>query len=306
MSAPDLRVELTGLALRNPIVAASGTFGYGLEFKPYLDLSRLGALVVKGLSLRPTQGNPPPRACETAAGMLNSIGLQNIGARAFIEERLPELKRLGATVIANFWGKTVDEVGATAAVLDSAAALDALELNISCPNIQEGGLEFGTRPAMVEKVVAVARRATSKHLMVKLSPNVGDIGEPARAAEGAGADSLSVANTWLGMAVDVRTRRPKLHTGMGGLSGPAILPLSLRMVYQTVRAVRLPVIGVGGIATLEDALQYLIVGAQAVQIGTASFFEPDVTVRVVEQLEAYARAQGIQKIAELVGSLIEV
>ena len=305
MSEPDLSVELPGLLLRNPILAASGTFGYGLEFTPYLELNRLGAVVVKGLSVRPAPGNPPPRACETPAGMLNSIGLQNIGAQEFIERRLPELKRLGATVIANFWGRTIEEVAEVAALLDSAPSLDAVELNISCPNIKEGGLEFGTRPQMVERVVAAARRSTSKHLMVKLSPNVGDIGEPARAAELSGADSLSVANTWLGMAVDVKTRRSRLHTMMGGLSGPAIRPIALRMVYQTVRAVRLPVIGVGGIASLEDVLQYLIVGAQAVQIGTANFFEPDITARLVGELKDYARAQGIQKIAELVGTLIE-
>jgi dihydroorotate dehydrogenase (NAD+) catalytic subunit len=304
VSAPDLTVELAGLRLKNPIIAASGTFGYGLEFTPYLQLEQLGALVVKGLSVAPVPGNPPPRGCETPAGMLNSIGLQNVGARAFCEDKLPRLKALGATVIANFWGRTIEEVAETAAILDR-APLDALELNISCPNIKEGGLEFGTRPAMVEKVVGAARRATAKHLMVKLSPNVGDIAEPARAAEAAGADSLSVVNTFLGMVVDPWTRRSRLHTLMGGLSGPAIRPLALRMVYQTVRAVRVPVIGIGGIATLEDVLQYLVVGAQAVQVGTANFIEPEITARLAGELEEFARAQGLAKLGEIVGTLDE-
>lgn len=307
----NLQVELApptagqaGLRLKNPILAASGTFGYGVEFAEQVDLNRLGGLVVKGLSAQPMEGAPAPRLCETASGMLNAVGLQNIGVRAFIAEKLPALGRYDTAVIANVFGHTVDEYVEVIARLEEAEGVAAYELNISCPNVQKGGVEFGTNPALTSEVVAAARRAARRRpLVVKLSPNVSDICELARAAVEAGADALSVANTWRGMAIDLATRRSRLGNATGGLSGPAIKPLALRMVWEVARAVKVPVIGVGGVSTGEDALEFLIAGARAVQVGTANFVQPFATLRILEEVGKYCRSNRIAAISEIHGTL---
>ena len=300
----DLSVELAGLRLKNPILAASGTFGYGVEFAEQVDLNRLGGLVVKGLSARPMEGAPAPRLCETPSGMLNAVGLQNIGVRAFINEKLPALRAYDTAVIANVFGHTVEEYVEVIERLEEAEGVAAYELNISCPNVKKGGVEFGTNPQLTAEVVGAAKRAAKRRaLIVKLSPNVTDICEPARAAVEAGADALSVANTWRGMAIDLATRRSRLGSATGGLSGPAIKPLALRMVWEVAGAVRVPVIGVGGIATGEDAAEFLVAGARAVQVGTANFVQPFATVRILEELERYCRSNKIAAVSELHGTL---
>ena len=300
----DLRVEFAGLKLKNPILVASGTFGYGVEFADQVDLNRLGGIVVKGLSAQPMEGAPAPRLCETPAGMLNAVGLQNIGVRRFIEEKLPALRGYDTAVIANVFGHTVEEYVEVIEQLEQADGLAAYELNISCPNVKKGGVEFGTNPQLTREVVSAARQAARRRpLIVKLSPNVTDITEPARAAADAGADALSAVNTFAGMAVDLKTRRSKLGSAGGGLSGPAIKPLALRMVWQVARAVSLPVIGIGGISTGEDAAEFLVAGARAVQVGTANFVQPFAAIRIQQELGTYCRINKIAVVHELQGTL---
>ncbi|MCH6579251.1 MAG: dihydroorotate dehydrogenase, partial [Nitrospinae bacterium] len=280
-SGPDISVKLGALELSNPVIAASGTFGYGLEFIPFLDLNRLGGFCTKGLSLKPRVGNPVPRVFETASGMLNAIGLENVGLEKFRDEKLPLLQPYRTRIIANFFGDTVQEYAEMAEQLSGLERIDALEMNISCPNVEEGGLAFSSSPRIVEQVVAAVRPVTSKYLIVKLSPNVTDICEIAQAAQQAGADAVSLVNTYLGMALDITTRKPYLANTSGGLSGPSIKPVALHQVYQVARAVTIPVIGIGGIRTAEDALEFLMAGASAVQVGTANFFDPAVTSNII-------------------------
>ncbi len=277
--AVGLGVKIGPLELKNPVMTASGTFGYGLEFEPFVDLSRLGAVVVKGLSLEPRPGNPPPRIVETAGGMLNAIGLQNIGIRAFIQEKMPHLRQLGVTVLANIFGETIDDYRRVAAMLDTVAGIAGMEVNISCPNVKRG-IAFGADPDMAADVTQKVRRETKLPLIVKLTPNVTDITEIAFAAEAAGADAISLINTVTGMSVDIETRRPRLANVTGGLSGPAIKPIAMRMVWQTAQALKIPIIGAGGIRTAADAIEFLIAGASAVEIGTANFINPSVTIDV--------------------------
>ncbi len=302
--APDLTVEIAGIKLKNPVMAASGTFGYGDEAMPYMNLAALGAICTKGLGLRPRAGNVPSRIAETAAGMLNSIGLQNIGVRAFERDKLPLLTSVGVPVVANFYGHTLREFTAVARRLGAMEGVAALEANISCPNIDKGGFEIAHDPRETHRFVAAARRAApDKPLIVKLSPNVTDITETARAAVEAGADALSVINTILGMAVNVEKRKPELSSVTGGLSGPAIKPVALRMVWEVARAVEAPVIGIGGIMTGEDAVEFLLVGASAVQVGTANFANPRACEEVVAGIEAYCRRHRVKKVTDLVGAL---
>ena len=283
----DLTVQVGAVRLRNPILAASGTFGYGVEFAHLLDLNRLGGLVVKGLSREPMEGAPAPRLCETPSGMLNAVGLQNIGVRAFVSEKLPVLRKYDTAVIANVFGYAVEDYVEVIRVLEDAEGLAAYELNVSCPNVKKGGMQFGNDPSLVAEVVGAARKAAAKRpLWVKLSPMVADIALIARSAEGAGADALTVANTYPAMAVDPWTGKSCLGNQTGGLSGPSIKPITLRLVWETRKAVKTPIIGVGGIETVENVLEYLTVGATAVQVGTASFTDPGVSQRLVGELES--------------------
>src|SRR6266403_4685363 len=283
--AVDLSVQIGALRLRNPILAASGTFGYGLEFAHLVDLSRLGGFVTKGLSREPIEGAPAPRLCETPSGMLNAVGLQNVGVRAFVAEKLPVLRKFDTAVIANVFGYTLEDYVEVLRVLEDADGLEGYELNISCPNVKKGGLQFGSDPALVAEVVGAARKAASKRpLWVKLSPLVTDIGLIGRAAEEAGADALTVANTYPAMAIDFRTGKSRLGNKTGGLSGPAIKPITLRLVWETRKAVKTPILGLGGIETVEDVLDYLALGASAVQVGTASFTDPRASQRLVGTL----------------------
>ncbi len=300
---PQLAVEIAGLKLRNPVMPASGTFGYGEEYAPYLDLNRLGAVVTKGMSLHPKAGNNTPRICETVSGMLNAIGLQNVGVDAFIEKKMAFLRQYDTPVIVNFFGNTQEEYGEVAARLDDVPGVAALEMNISCPNVKHGGIVFGTDPGAAADVISLVRKKTSKPLIVKLTPNVTDIQVTARAAEEAGADALSLINTLTGMAVDVKTRKPRLANTIGGLSGPAIRPVAVRMVHQVVQAVDIPVIGIGGITRAMDALEFLIVGAKAVQVGTANFVDPRVMATIIADLETFCREEGIADINDLIGTL---
>jgi dihydroorotate dehydrogenase (NAD+) catalytic subunit len=283
--AVDLSVQIGALRLRNPILAASGTFGYGVEFAHLVDLNRLGGVVVKGLSLEPIEGAPPPRLCETPSGMLNAVGLQNVGVRAFITEKLPALRRYDTAVLANVFGACLEDYAEVIRILEDAEGLAGYELNISCPNVKKGGMQFGNDPAQVSEVVAAARKAAVRRpLWVKLSPLVADIGLIARVAQDAGADALTVANTYPAMAVDTRTLKSRLGNLTGGLSGPAIKPITLRLVWEAKRAVKIPVIGLGGVETVEDVLEYLSVGASAVQVGTASFADPRASERLASAL----------------------
>lgn len=300
-SKPDISVKLGTLEFSNPVIAASGTFGYGLEFIPFVDLNRLGGLCTKGLSLKPRLGNPVPRVFETASGMLNAIGLENVGLEKFRDEKLPLLKKYQTRIIANFFGETVREYAEMAEQLSALERLDALEMNISCPNVEEGGLAFSANPQIVEQVVKAVRPATQKFLIVKLSPNVTNICEIAQAAEAAGADAVSLVNTYVGMAMDIETGKPFLANETGGLSGPAIKPIALNMVYQVTRAVSIPVIGMGGIRTAEDALEFMMAGASAVQVGTANFFDPTTTVKIIEGISRWCSKKGIRKLDELRG-----
>jgi dihydroorotate dehydrogenase (NAD+) catalytic subunit len=299
----DLSVNVGALRLTNPIIAASGTFGYGVEFAHLVDLNRLGGIVVKGLSLEPMAGAPPPRLCETPSGMLNAIGLQNIGVRAFVAEKLPALRSYRTAVIANVFGCTVEEYVGVIRILEDAEGLAAYELNISCPNTAHGGIQFGSDPQMVSEVVAAARNAAKRPLWIKLSPNVTDIAAIARAAEDAGADALTIANTYQGMSVDTRSRQSRLGRLTGGLSGPAIRPITLRLVYESSRAVKIPIVGLGGIEKVEDIFEYMIVGARAVQVGTANFSDPRACGNLVDSVEKSCGSANIHKISDLVGTL---
>lgn len=308
MKQHDLSVTLSGpgpaLRLNNPVLTASGTFGYGMEFVPFGDLASLGGIIVKGLSLEPRAGNPCPRIAETPCGMLNAIGLQNDGVRSFLTDKLPHLPWKEVPVIANIYATSAEEFGELAAVLDEADGVAALEVNISCPNVRQGGAIFGQDPAQAAAVTAAVRRgAPHKHVMVKLSPNVTSIAEIAKAVEGAGADSVSCINTLLGMAVDVKTRRPRLANVVGGLSGPAIRPVALRCVWQVAHAVSIPVVGIGGITCAEDVLEFILVGASAVEVGTASFLRPDAAFHIAAGLPAAMERLGVHDLGELRGSL---
>jgi len=297
----DLYVTLGPLTLRNPITTASGTFGYGLEFTDFVDLAAIGALCTKGLSLKPHAGNAPPRICETPAGMLNAIGLQNVGVEVFVDEKLPKLRALGATVIANVWGDLEEDYVTVVRALEGAEGVAAIELNISCPNVRQGGMLFGNSPPLTRSLVTKVRAATQRPLIVKLSPNAPDLVESARAAREAGADILSLVNTFVGMAIDPETARPRISFGTGGLSGPAIRPLAVRMVYQVARALPdTPLMGIGGISELADVLEFLAAGATAVQVGTASFKDPGVSGRLVGELAEYCAAKNA-RVADLVG-----
>ena len=299
MADTDLTVDLGKLVLDNPVIAASGTFGYGLEFTDFLDLNDLGGFSTKGLSINPKTGNPVPRVIETSSGMLNAIGLENIGLQVFLSDKLPQLKNYKTRIIVNFFGDTVQQYVEMASALSKEERIDALEMNVSCPNVEEGGLQFSSDPTVLRQVVEATRKATEKFLIVKLSPNVTDITVLARAAEDAGADALSVCNTFVGMKLDLESGKPYLANRTGGLSGPAIKPLALNLVYQTVRAVKIPVIGIGGIASSEDALEFLMVGAKAIQIGTANYIDPTVTVKVVRGIRDWCRQNQIAKVADL-------
>jgi dihydroorotate dehydrogenase (NAD+) catalytic subunit len=300
---PDLGIKVGPLELKNPVLAASGTFGYGQEFFPLVDPALLGAVVVKGLSLKPRAGNPPPRIVETPCGMLNAIGLANVGVEAFLREKLPWLREKGAVVIANIYGHSLEEYGTLAAALRGVEGVSALEVNISCPNVECGGMAFGTDPAISARVTEQVLENTDKPVIVKLSPNVTDIRAVARAVEAAGAHALSLINTLTGMVVDIDRRVPVLANVSGGLSGPAIRPIALHMVHQVVRTVRIPVIGLGGIMDHRDALQFLIAGARAVQVGTANFVNPTASLEIVDGLRRYCVDKGIRRIADLVGTL---
>jgi dihydroorotate dehydrogenase (NAD+) catalytic subunit len=299
----NLAVELAGIRFKNPLVAASGTFGYGVEYEGVIDLATLGGIVSKGLYLEPRDGAPPPRVAETPSGLLNAIGLQGIGIHAFVKDVLPRLRAHDTALLVNVCGDTVEEYAEVAKVCDGAPGIAGLEINISCPNVKQGGMAFGGDPRMTHAVVAAVRAATRLPVIPKLSPNVADITLIARAAEEAGADALSCINTLLGLAIDVETRRPKLGFGTGGLSGPAIRPVAVRMAWQAARAVRIPVIGIGGIASAQDALEFLIAGCHAVQIGTANFVDPGIYERVLAELHAYLERHGKSDIRELVGTL---
>ena len=298
-----LGVQIGALALKNPVMTASGTFGYGGEFAPFCDLNRLGAIVVKGLSLEPRAGNAAPRIVETPCGMLNAIGLQNVGVRAFIDEKLPYLREFDVAVIANIFGEAIDEYRRLAEILSNAKGVHAIEVNISCPNVKKGGIAFGANPDVAAEVTRKVRGETDLPVIMKLTPNVTDITEIALAVEAAGAAAVSLINTLTGMSVDIECRRPHLANVTGGLSGPAIKPIALRMVWQAVRCLKIPVIGIGGIASAADALEFLIVGAKAVEIGTASFIRPAAAMEILEGIEAYMARLGIGSMDELIGSL---
>jgi dihydroorotate dehydrogenase (NAD+) catalytic subunit len=300
---PDLNVTLGGIKLQNPVITASGTFGYAREFAQLVDLNRLGAIIVKGLSLQPTKGNPPPRIVETPCGMLNAIGLENVGIEAFANDKLPFLRTLSPPIFANIYGTTVEDYAELAARLDTLEGIAGVEVNISCPNVKAGGLAFGADPDSVFQVVEAVREKTAKHLIVKLSPNVTDVTVIARSAEAAGADSLSLINTITGMVIDIESRRPKIANITGGLSGPAIKPVALRMVWQVVQATKIPVIGIGGIMTADDALEFLIAGAAAVQIGTANFVKPHATTDIIDGIEMFLEKRNIARVADIIGTL---
>jgi dihydroorotate dehydrogenase (NAD+) catalytic subunit len=299
----NLSVEIGRLRLRNPVMTASGTFGYGGEYAPYVDLSRLGAIVVKGLSLKPRMGNPPPRIVETPCGMLNAVGLQNVGVNVFIREKLPFLAQFDLPVIANIFGESVEEYVKVAEILSQASGVHGLEVNISCPNVKRGGIAFGANPDMAADVTRRVKASTDLPVIVKLTPNVTDITEIAESVEAAGADAISLINTITGMSVDIERRVPHLRNITGGLSGPAIKPVALRMVWQVIQRVSVPVIGLGGIMTARDALEFLIVGARAVQVGTAHFIHPHAAIDILEGIEDYLEQHQFDDINQLIGTL---
>ena len=299
----NLSVEIGRLRLRNPVMTASGTFGYGEEYAPYVDLSRLGAIVVKGLSLKPRMGNPPPRIVETPCGMLNAVGLQNVGVNVFIREKLPFLAQFDLPVIANIFGESVEEYVKVAEILSQASGVHGLEVNISCPNVKKGGITFGANPDMAADVTRRVKASTDLPVIVKLTPNVTDITEIAESVEAAGADAISLINTITGMSVDIERRVPHLRNITGGLSGPAIKPVALRMVWQVIQRVSVPVIGLGGIMTARDALEFLIVGARAVQVGTAHFIHPHAAIDILEGIEDYLEQHQFDDINQLIGTL---
>ena len=304
-ASPDLSVDIGGLRIKNPVIAASGTFGYGTELSPFYNPALLGAMVVKGLSLRPIPGNPPPRTAETPCGLLNSIGLANIGIDAFIDEKLPSLDNIRTPIITNIYGRTIEEYGELAKRIEKVDRISAIEINISCPNVDKGGMVFGTDPDTAAMVTDRVVRNTKKPVIVKLTPNVTDITVIARAVESAGAQALSVTNTFLGMSVDVATRRPRLANIVGGLSGPAIKPMVLYLVYKVVATVSIPVIGVGGIMDYHDALEFLLVGARAIQVGTANFINPRAAIKIVHGLNDFCVRENVSNIIQIIGSLVK-
>ena len=303
MQRPDMSVEVAGIKMRNPVMTASGTFGYGAEFDDYMDLESIGAMITKGLSLKPKAGNPTPRIVETPGGMLNAIGLQNVGVDAFISQKLPYLSQVATPVIVNLYGNTLDEYGEVASRLDGLPGVAGIEVNISCPNVKQGGIVFGTDPLAAQEVVRLVKRSTSKPVIVKLSPNVTDVVVMAKACADAGADALSLINTLTGMAIDLERRRPILANITGGLSGPAIKPVALRMVWQVARNVNLPIIGIGGIMNARDALEFILAGATAVEIGTASFLDPSAAQTIAKDMEQYLVDHKIKSIASMIGAL---
>jgi dihydroorotate dehydrogenase (NAD+) catalytic subunit len=303
--ACDLGVEVAGIALKNPVIAASGTFGYGVEFEDVVHLSKLGGLVVKGLSKEPMIGNPPPRLWETAAGMLNAIGLQNIGARAFLDEKLPRLRQIKDIVVfANVFGYTREDYERTIEILNEGEGIAAYELNVSCPNTEQGGLQFGADPRALDEVVTTAKRVAQRPLIVKLSPNVTSIAQMAYIAQESGADAISLINTFVAMAIDPETRKPRIANVTAGLSGPAIKPIAVRMVYDAAHAVKIPVIGMGGISTAADVIEFMLAGATAVQIGTASYWDPCATEKIVEELRRWCEEHNVLRVADLTGGMI--
>jgi dihydroorotate dehydrogenase (NAD+) catalytic subunit len=302
---PDLSVSFAGIKLKNPVIAASGTFGYGVEFEDVVHLSKLGGFVVKGLSAEPMAGNPPPRLYETPAGMLNAIGLQNIGARAFLEEKLPKLRKMkNIVVFANVFGYSREDYERTIEILNEGEDIAAYELNVSCPNTVSGGIQFGSDPRSLDEVVNTAKRVARRPLIVKLSPNVTSIAHMARVAEDAGADAISLVNTFVAMAIDPETRKPRIANVTAGLSGPAIKPIALRMVYDAAKAVNIPVVGMGGISTAADIVEFMLAGAAAVQIGTASYWDPVATEKIATELETWCMMHRIERVSSLTGGIV--
>lgn len=299
----DLKVNIGALKLKNPVLTASGTFGYGEEFADFVDLTRLGGFIVKGTTLHPREGNPYPRMAETPMGMLNAVGLQNKGVHYFVEHIYPRLKDLDTNVIVNVSGSSVEDYCETAAIINELENIPAIELNISCPNVKHGGMTFGVHPEAAAEVVSAVRSAYHKTLIVKLTPNVTDITEIAKAVEGAGADSISLINTMLGMAIDAERRKPLLSTVTGGLSGPCVKPVALRMVWQVAKAVKVPVVGLGGIMNATDAIEFLLAGATAIELGTANFIDPAITVKVVDGINDYLDRHGFKSVQEIIGAL---
>lgn len=299
----QLNTKIGSLELKNPVMTASGTFGYGTEYADFMDISRLGAIIVKGTTLNPRQGNPYPRMAETPSGMLNAVGLQNKGVDYFVDHIYPEVRKIRTNIIVNISGSCIDDYVQTAGIINTLDDIPAIELNISCPNVKQGGMAFGVNPDSAAQVVAAVRKAYDKTLIVKLSPNVTDITEIARAVEGAGADSVSLINTMLGMAIDAEKRKPILSTVTGGMSGPAVKPVALRMVWQTAKAVKIPVIGLGGICSATDAIEFLLAGASAIQIGTANFIDPSISEKVIDGIEDYLNRHGFTSVQEIIGAL---
>ena len=299
----QLNTNIGSLELKNPVMTASGTFGYGTEYADFMDISRLGAIIVKGTTLNPRQGNPYPRMAETPSGMLNAVGLQNKGVDYFVDHIYPEVRKIRTTIIVNVSGSCIDDYVQTASIINTLDDIPAIELNISCPNVKQGGMAFGVNPDSAAQVVSAVRKAYDKTLIVKLSPNVTDITEIARAVEGAGADSVSLINTMLGMAIDSEKRRPILSTITGGMSGPAVKPVALRMVWQTAKAVKIPVIGLGGICSATDAIEFLLAGASAIQIGTANFIDPSISEKVIDGIAEYLQRHNFSSVQEIIGAL---
>ena len=299
----QLNTNIGSLELKNPVMTASGTFGYGTEYADFMDISRLGAIIVKGTTLNPRQGNPYPRMAETPSGMLNAVGLQNKGVDYFVDHIYPEVRKINTAIIVNVSGSCIDDYVQTAGTINTLDDIPAIELNISCPNVKQGGMAFGVNPDSAAQVVSAVRKAYDKTLIVKLSPNVTDITEIARAVEDAGADSVSLINTMLGMAIDAEKRKPILSTITGGMSGPAVKPVALRMVWQTAKAVKIPVIGLGGICSATDAVEFLLAGASAIQIGTANFIDPSISEKVIDGIEAYLQRHGFNSVQEIIGAL---
>ena len=299
----SLSTKIGSLELKNPVMTASGTFGYGTEYSDFMDISRLGAIIVKGTTLNPRQGNPYPRMVETPSGMLNAVGLQNKGVDHFVDHIYPEVRKIRTSVIVNVSGSCIDDYVQTASIINTLDDIPAIELNISCPNVKQGGMAFGVNPDSAAQVVGAVRKVYDKTLIVKLSPNVTDITEIARAVEGAGADSVSLINTLMGMAIDAGKRKPILSTITGGLSGPAVKPIALRMVWQTAKAVKIPVIGLGGICSATDAIEFLLAGASAVQIGTANFIDPSISGKVIDGIGEYLACHGFSSVRDIIGIL---
>ena len=299
----QLNTKIGSLELKNPVMTASGTFGYGTEYADFMDINRLGAIIVKGTTLNPRQGNPYPRMAETPSGMLNAVGLQNKGVDYFVDHIYPEVRKFQTNVIVNVSGSSIEDYAQCASIINTLDDIPAIELNISCPNVKQGGMAFGVKPESAAQVVSAVRKAYDKTLIVKLSPNVTDITEIARAVEGAGADSVSLINTMLGMAIDAERRKPILSTVTGGMSGPAVKPVALRMVWQVAKAVKIPVIGLGGICSATDAIEFLLAGASAIQIGTANFIDPAVSEKVVDGIEDYLTRHGFNSVQEIIGAL---